>query len=755
MHSAWPQYRSGFPHPELSLALQIRDGSPGDSVEHTIATAHLVHDTQPYDALAARAALDRALDQPGLDIPTRLFLLRLALGHSSRSRNDRGATSILAQVRELAAPNLPPSFRLIAPRHELQLARERRRSREIDAALADGDGVVAAIPTSDAAREWQLLHALADVQRHRLPEAEAALARLRRDEARLPTAVGHGLRQLRWELARLVDDFSTCEALLADPAWQPDEELHLLLAAHQGRGERVEQLLAAGTVLPDRRWYYRAILASRRRRSELFADAVRLLRQAVEGSPAQWMADQLTIRMSLQQRRPQEARFLLGSIDPDGDFGDCHAAWMRCCWLTDDVAGAARHWRALQERGPAYVRAELAEAYELGAAELGMIASHQPSPDDRPAGTARLRRRDAELSLIGDSVAMREVRGQIQLCAERQEHVLITGETGSGKEIVARLLHRLGPGANTPFVALNCGAIAESLAEAELFGYVRGAFTGAERGREGAIGQAAGGVLLLDEIGSMPQRLQALLLRVLESGDYRPLGASQASQLRARIVSASNEDLGLLTDQGRFRPDLFYRLQRLSIEVPPLRRRPEDIAPLARHFQRQTGLSRLPAFAPDLLALWERHPWPGNVRELRNEVESLMVMHGHLEAFTAACSSLHRRGTSARLGRPVGEPAPVRVVTPAVAADDPLAHLPSDGVVPMGGRKVLDRRRAILRLAAEQGRITRSQVVVQLGCAPNTASADLQALEEAVLIRRIILGNNLRLSYFEVVPRSC
>jgi DNA-binding NtrC family response regulator len=498
---------------------------------------------------------------------------------------------------------------------------------------------------------------------------------------------------------------------------------------------------------------------------------VEALRLRAKAPLAREFAEHLTVRLALLQRRPAEAAYLLQQLDPDEDFGDLHSEWLRCRRLQGDLGAAARHWQALLQRGPAYVQGMLAEAAELDPADIGLIAASAPtqSPPAEPRAAGRSNRlasSDEVPQLVGPGPAMSEARELLRTLAARPEPLLVSGETGCGKEIAARMVHRLGSGPNSPFVAINCGALAESLAEAELFGYTRGAFTGAERGRDGAIAQAAGGVLFLDEISAMPLRLQSLLLRVLESGDYRPLGSGQPRQLAARIISAANEDLTALAAQGRFRNDLLYRLQRLTVRLPPLRERREDIAPLARHFMRQTGLQRLPELGPDLLELWRRHDWPGNVRELRNEVESMMVLHGHLPMFTPAQSPLARRGTSVRLSRvqsevvlppealdteaPAAKPGAARQATPLPAGPGgALAdRLPMDGPAPPGGRKVLERRRALLALIDAHGRITRSLVIAKLACAPNTATADLQALEEEGLIRRIVLGNNLRLSYF-------
>ncbi len=225
--------------------------------------------------------------------------------------------------------------------------------------------------------------------------------------------------------------------------------------------------------------------------------------------------------------------------------------------------------------------------------------------------------------LIGASPAMREVHKLIGLAAPSDATVLIAGETGTGKEEVARALHRHGPRARRPLVAVNCAAIPAELLESELFGHVRGAFTGAVNPRVGRFKEADGGTLFLDEIGDMTLAMQAKILRVLQDRVVTPVGASAPVTVDVRIVAATHRDLIAMVKAGAFREDLFYRLNVVRVALPPLRERGADILVLAEHFLRQLGPEpspkRLsPAAAQALLA----HPWPGNVRELRN------VLHG-------------------------------------------------------------------------------------------------------------------------------
>ena len=230
--------------------------------------------------------------------------------------------------------------------------------------------------------------------------------------------------------------------------------------------------------------------------------------------------------------------------------------------------------------------------------------------------------------LIGDSVPMREVRRLIERVGPSQLTVLISGASGTGKELAARAVHEASPLSDKPFVAQNMAALPASLIEAELFGYRRGAFTGADSDREGLFERADGGTLFLDEIGEMPLDLQAKLLRVLELSEVRRLGDDRSRPVRFRLVAASNRDLAKEVEGGRFREDLYYRLAGLKIELPSLSQRAEDIPALVEHFLRlEAGPDRPPRrIARPVLAALSRRPWPGNVRELKNQVARLCVL---------------------------------------------------------------------------------------------------------------------------------
>ena len=229
--------------------------------------------------------------------------------------------------------------------------------------------------------------------------------------------------------------------------------------------------------------------------------------------------------------------------------------------------------------------------------------------------------------LVGQAPCMRMVYRLARLVAARTTPVLISGATGTGKELVAGAIHQLSPRASKPFVVINCAAIPEALLESELFGYVRGAFTGAVQSRLGRLHSAHGGTVFLDEIGELPLGLQAKLLRFLDQGELQRLGSSDVFRVDVRVIAATNADLATLSQNKQFREDLFYRLSVFPIELPPLAQRREDIAPLAGHFLRQFLAGKEDHALPqELLRVLEKYSWPGNVRELRHVLERACIL---------------------------------------------------------------------------------------------------------------------------------
>ncbi len=231
-------------------------------------------------------------------------------------------------------------------------------------------------------------------------------------------------------------------------------------------------------------------------------------------------------------------------------------------------------------------------------------------------------------AIVVKSAKMREVIKKAQRAALTSTSVLISGETGTGKEVVAQIIHQMGPRANKPFIDINCAAVQDTMLESELFGHEAGAFTGAQKRKKGLMEVADEGILFLDEISSMTPDMQAKLLRALEEQTFRRVGGTSAIRVDVQIIAASNQNLPEMIKEGKFREDLYYRLKVLNLEVPALRDRKEDIPPLAGHFIKlnnpQMGLN-IQGITPPAMELLKAYSWPGNIRELRNVIERAMI----------------------------------------------------------------------------------------------------------------------------------
>lgn len=240
-----------------------------------------------------------------------------------------------------------------------------------------------------------------------------------------------------------------------------------------------------------------------------------------------------------------------------------------------------------------------------------------------------LRRLTGLDNIIGQSPKMRAIFELIQTVAPQSSRVLITGESGTGKELVARAIHENSARATTPFITINCGAFPETLLESELFGYMKGAFTGANENRQGLFRAAHGGTLFMDEIGNMSQTMQVKLYRVLQEGKVRPLGSTEEADVDVRVIAATNKELEKEIAEGRFREDLYYRLSVIPVHLPALRERREDIPLLARHFLerfRKEMEKPVRAISPEAMRRLESYEWPGNVRELENTMERAVAL---------------------------------------------------------------------------------------------------------------------------------
>jgi DNA-binding NtrC family response regulator len=311
--------------------------------------------------------------------------------------------------------------------------------------------------------------------------------------------------------------------------------------------------------------------------------------------------------------------------------------------------------------------------------------------------------------LVGESRPMREVEQIIQLAGAKRSTVLISGETGTGKEVVARALHLASPRAHLPMVAVNCSALPENLLEAELFGHVKGAFTGALQQRIGRFEQAHNSTLFLDEIGDMPLELQAKLLRVLQERELQRVGSSETIKIDVRVIAATNVDLREKVSQGAFREDLFYRLNVVPVEMPPLRQRASDIPLLAHHFiEKICGVEGIPVkrISRETVDRLCVYPWPGNIRQLQNAVEMAVVLSGERQDLCPADFPL-----------------------PAAKARKSLAIEPSHAVVPETGMD--------FDLAVANFQRSMLEQAIQRSGGNKTVAADLLRMKRTTLLAKL------------------
>ncbi len=348
-------------------------------------------------------------------------------------------------------------------------------------------------------------------------------------------------------------------------------------------------------------------------------------------------------------------------------------------------------------------RAVVASALGRAPASADAAAAAQAAPK-RARATPEASALDR---LVGNSVAMQQVRSMVRKVARSMAPVLVQGESGTGKELVARAIHDLSPRTGQPFVAVNCGAIPEPLLEAEFFGYRKGAFTGAQEDREGFFQAAQGGTLFLDEIGDLPLAMQSKLLRVVQERAVRPLGGAAETPINVRIVSATHKDLGAEVQAGRFRQDLFYRLNVIRIGMPPLRERLDDLGAICRalmaRIAHDAGIAPVPTISTDALQLLRQHAFPGNVRELENLLHRALAMSGE-DQIDAEDLGL---GELPGWDEPHDEAAPTAPPAPPAATE---AALPSNL------EAYLDEvERDILERALEKHRFNRTAAGASLG----------------------------------------
>lgn len=441
----------------------------------------------------------------------------------------------------------------------------------------------------------------------------------------------------------------------------------------------------------------------------------------------------LLANIELAAGHPRAARLILQMGDPQGRGQPVE--WARVCMLEGNYEEAMEYlMRAFSNFGGSYVRERLSTAYEISSKDLAELMGRVWTKYSDSSHKEKVRKSAAETSdaitefpFIGTSQKIQEIRQQITKMSSAKTTVLISGETGSGKEVVARLLHESGPRASKPFLAINCAAMTDSLIESELFGYAKGAFTGANISHEGLFLGAGEGTLFLDEISSTSNHFQSSLLRVLENQEVRAIGSNRSQKIKATIIAATNEPLEKAIEEKRFRADLFYRLSRFSIQIPALRERREDIALLV-HYYLKKFLGKLQfQISPELMAKLVSYHWPGNVRELRNEMERIAYFMGEREVLTA--DLFDKDGKADHVSRQV----PVES-SPSLRERFVAAPSTEDSE---GGNYRMRRHQKILDLLKRRSKITRLEIIHELKCSPNTATLDLRLLEKQKVIQRI------------------
>jgi DNA-binding NtrC family response regulator len=378
-----------------------------------------------------------------------------------------------------------------------------------------------------------------------------------------------------------------------------------------------------------------------------------------------------------------------------------------------------------------------------------------PPPDSMPVSDWSRPVLSGVARLIGQSRDMERLRQFIRQIAGNDAPILITGQTGTGKEVAAWAIHEESPRKTQPYMAINCAALTESLLSSELFGHEKGAFTGASEKYQGLIRAAGNGTLFLDEIGEISTNMQASLLRVLETGEFRPVGSTRILAMRCRIIAATNRDLLKAVRDGRFREDLFYRLCRLAINIPPLKERKADILPIVHFFfnwDRANG-SRV-TFHADLENALVAHDWPGNVRELRNIVERIRLFHGDkteyvlddLLSVMPQWNSVHPSHAAERLTAPAVETSEPLRSNRIYAAPNLLSE-----------RSRLRIEDVMLQMFQKYGKLTRKELMGELRLASATATKYLQNLIQSGHIEKVEPSRSSRSHYFRLarnLPKS-
>ncbi|TVR12382.1 MAG: sigma-54-dependent Fis family transcriptional regulator [Planctomycetota bacterium] len=738
-----------LPHPSRDHMQAVYDAEGGDGpLRQAVAAAMAVddviaeHSPSVATVASAQSFIQDALQRAVGDIRLWSWLVAVSAKFAMWEKSFERAALLLSYLQQADLSALPYTYRLLAPRIRSGLELEYHVDLEASlAAIDEADTILlqAGAQDSDASYEFRVrrmatlfsmgkgISSLRELLVQEMPRKSEYLRRL-----------GYDLQdmQRRFQIIYLHACQKSSEI---DPSAISQEHMWTECLAALYRMDHA--FLDRTLDIANKRWPAQQQWQSMRFLQYLGRDdisAARRLNRQLTGHEK--IANEETLLLALRERRHEQARMILEELDPHRVLRYMEGLWLRLFLLEGDMDTAVAYLRELlswgfsrrliaplslaQEQPPQVLHEMWARVWEYSPGPRPISPPNRPTVVGKSALTAV-----PQYELVGASPVMDAVRQLIARFAEQSEPVLITGETGTGKEIAARLLHQSSNRAKQPFVAINCAGLPASLVEAELFGFVKGAFTGADRQRQGLFAHAGKGTLFLDEVEAMPLSTQAMLLRVLESGEYRALGSETLLHTKARIIAATNVPLEIEVQAQRFRQDLFYRLDRLAIVMPPLREHIGDIPMLARYFLQLLGQNPLPIIEDRLIHIWQNYDWPGNVREFRNEVERLVIMSDDHSVL---------RANDSRLNRPTSGPSPAET---AVAAVQQLsqAQLPPRG----------DERRTVLLQALQQrGRMRQKEISQLLRCSAGTTRTLVRALVQEGVVQRVDTSNNLRTSYY-------
>jgi DNA-binding NtrC family response regulator/tetratricopeptide (TPR) repeat protein len=724
-----------------------------------------------YDCL--RLALHPPPDDPELF----LVLLRFSIDVTLRLGKVTDAQRSLQLIRQIDDPNI---------RRELKLGVDLLNESAIYYFLGDYEKAVRlldeclALGMAPGSRMWGRIktnRALAAIRSGRYTLARQDVA----DLSAFPKLDNQFGISMPWIKAYLCLQIGQFEQGLAElDAGRLDAPRHA-----QSVQVRIRLLLLAGRVNEARTILEREAQSTEKVLTELEYDSLlalesllkwdipetrRLARQAIakagQSEPTVlWNPLLLLMEAELNSRNALIARQILKTIGLEESKRQFTMYWVRLYLLEGKIDRAGELFKKLVDfENPELIQEGLRFASEVRApdlAKLWTMSENKPRVAAAQSGRLTALTNPDDVFFVGSAPGIIEVKSKIAKFANADMTVLVSGETGTGKEVVARLLHQQSGRASKPFIAVNCGAISDTLIESELFGHVKGAFTGAVHDHAGLFVAAGEGTLFLDEIDAMSPHMQASLLRVLENREVRPLGSVKTRQVYARVIVASNQSLERAIQVRSFRQDLYYRLARLQIQLPPLRERIPDIPLLVDYFLQRIYGTRPVQVSTELLSALKRHSWPGNVRELKNAVELITLLAGDAQVLTADhfVPDLRFQPHASVTNQPA-----VQMPTPPTLSDPVSSRIPEPAASPAGsgsaipvvkgtvpipnGRYAQARLSSLRQLFREQRKLTRAEVVRQLDCAIETAQRDLEVLESEGTIRRVCNTASLRTSYF-------